>query len=86
VTERKHEYRPLSPNEIRLLALNPGLPDEPIECFLEHHSANQAKPYDALSYPVRPLVAVRLYLANHPFSSHVLALMQQNPRSNIVAE
>ena len=50
VTERKHEYRSLKPNEIRLLVLNPGLPDEPIECFLEHYSANQAKPYEALSY------------------------------------
>lgn len=50
VTERKHEYRSLKPNEIRLLVLNPGLPDEPIECSLEHYSANQAKPYEALSY------------------------------------
>ena len=64
VTKRKHEYRPLIPNEIRLLVLNPGLPDEPIECFLEHYSANQAKPYEALSYPVRLLVALRLDMAN----------------------
>ena len=49
-SERKHEYRTLSPNEIRLLILNPGLPDEPIECFLEHYSVNQAKKYQALSY------------------------------------
>jgi hypothetical protein len=38
VTERKHEYRRLKPNEIRLLVLNPGLPDELIECFLEQYS------------------------------------------------
>jgi Heterokaryon incompatibility protein (HET) len=49
-SERKHEYRTLGLNEVRLLILNPGLPDEPIECFLEHYSVNQAKKYQALSY------------------------------------
>ena len=48
-SERKHEYRTLGLNEVRLLILNPGLPDEPIECFLEHYSVNQAKKYQALS-------------------------------------
>jgi Heterokaryon incompatibility protein (HET) len=48
--EQKLEYRPLKENEFRLLVLNPGLPDEPIECFLEHYNINQAKPYQALSY------------------------------------
>jgi hypothetical protein len=46
----KHEYRPLKANEIRLLVLNPGAPDEPIECYLEHYNVNQAKAYQALSY------------------------------------
>src|SRR5256885_6653081 len=49
-TEHKHEYRPLKENEFRLLVLNPGLPDEPIECFLEHYTVNRAKTYQALSY------------------------------------
>jgi hypothetical protein len=47
-TEHKHEYRPLKENEFRLLVLNPGLPDEPIGCFLEHYTVNRAKPYQAL--------------------------------------
>lgn len=47
-SERKHEYRTLGPNEICLLILNPGLPNEPIECSLEHCSVNQVKKYQAL--------------------------------------
>jgi hypothetical protein len=43
-------YRPLKANEIRLLVLNPGLSDDPIECFLEHYPVNQSKSYQALSY------------------------------------
>lgn len=34
-SQAQHEYRPLKPDEVRLLVLNPGLPDEPIQCFLE---------------------------------------------------
>lgn len=49
-TKRTHEYRPLKQNEFRLLVLNPGLPDEPIECFLEHYLVSQSKRYEALSY------------------------------------
>src|SRR5438105_8679457 len=48
--ERKHECRPLKLNEVRLLVLNPGLPGEPIECFLEHYPLDRAKPYKALFY------------------------------------
>jgi Heterokaryon incompatibility protein (HET) len=47
---RKHSYRPLKPNEIRLLVLNPGMPEDPVECYLEHYPVNTAKPYRALSY------------------------------------
>jgi hypothetical protein len=47
---RIHEYRSLKAYEIRLLVLNPGLPEDPIECFTEHFSVNQAKGYKALSY------------------------------------
>lgn len=50
ITNSTHVYRPLKENEFRLLVLNPGLPEEPIECFLEHSVLNQAKPYQALSY------------------------------------
>jgi len=49
-SQAQHEYRPLKPDEVRLLVLNPGLPDEPIRCFLETYTVNQAKAYDALSY------------------------------------
>ena len=48
--ERVHEYRPLEADEMRLLVLNPGFPDDPIECYLEHYTLNHAKPYQALSY------------------------------------
>lgn len=49
-SQAQYEYRPLKPDEVRLLVLNPGLPDEPIQCFLETYTVNQAKAYDALSY------------------------------------
>jgi hypothetical protein len=48
--ERQHFYRPLKRDEIRLLVLNPGTEDEPIECYLEHYPVGSAKPYLALSY------------------------------------
>jgi hypothetical protein len=48
--ERVHEYRPLEADEMRLLVLNPGSTDDPIECYLEHYTVNQAKTYQALSY------------------------------------
>ncbi|KIW00453.1 uncharacterized protein PV09_07978 [Verruconis gallopava] len=43
-------YRPLKAEEFRLLVLNPGFSDEPIECFLEHYPVNGSKPFKALSY------------------------------------
>jgi hypothetical protein len=43
-------YRPLKANEIRLLVLNPGLSEDPIECFLEHYPVHECKSYQALSY------------------------------------
>jgi len=43
-------YRPLKANEIRLLVLNPGLSDDPIECFLEHYPVHECKSYQVLSY------------------------------------
>jgi Heterokaryon incompatibility protein (HET) len=46
----QHTYRPLKANEIRLLVLNPGSREDPIECFLEHYNVDHAKPYQALSY------------------------------------
>lgn len=48
--ERRHGYRPLNAGEIRLLVLNPGSPEDRIECFLEHYLARNPKPYRALSY------------------------------------
>jgi hypothetical protein len=48
--EREHTYRALKPDEIRLLILNPGEEDDPIECYLEHYSVNAPKFYMALSY------------------------------------
>ncbi|KAH6871566.1 heterokaryon incompatibility protein-domain-containing protein [Thelonectria olida] len=47
---RKHVHRPLGPGEIRLLVLNPGNPDEPIACYLEHYPVANVKPFSALSY------------------------------------
>ena len=65
---RKHEYRRLKPDEIRLLVLNPGLPEEPIRCFLEHHSVNRAKRYMALSYVWRnPKDSLFIQVDGRPF-------------------
>ena len=50
LSPQKHEYRRLKPDELRLLVLNPGLPEELINCSLERHSVNRAKRYIALSY------------------------------------
>ena len=47
---RGHSYRPLKSNEIRLLILNPGKREDPIECYLEHYGVSSAKSYHALSY------------------------------------
>ena len=43
-------YTPLKRNEIRLLILNPGNKDEPINCFLENFPVAKPKPFAALSY------------------------------------
>src|SRR6186713_1275521 len=48
--KRQHVYRPLRSDEIRLLVLNPGTGNDPIECYLEHYPVGSAKPYLALSY------------------------------------
>jgi hypothetical protein len=48
--KRQHAYRRLKNDEIRLLILNPGEPDEPIECYLEHYPVESTKGYLALSY------------------------------------
>lgn len=48
--KRQHIYRPLRHDEIRLLIVNPGKADDPIECYLEHYPVGSAKPYRALSY------------------------------------
>jgi hypothetical protein len=50
IEERNHEYKRLKFDEIRLLVLNPGMPNDPIECYLEHYPVSQTKPYEALSY------------------------------------
>ncbi|KAK5684751.1 hypothetical protein LTS10_002825 [Elasticomyces elasticus] len=50
LSQSQHGYRPLKTDEVRLLILNPGLPDDPIQCFLETYTVDQAKNYDALSY------------------------------------
>jgi hypothetical protein len=48
--ERQHVYLPLKTDEIRLLVLNAGATEDPIECYLEHCSVGRAKRFLALSY------------------------------------
>lgn len=43
-------YRGLNADEIRVLVLHPGLPDQEIECHLEYISLSQNPKYEALSY------------------------------------
>ncbi len=43
-------YTALKRDEIRLLILNPGSGDEPINCFLENFPVAKPKPFAALSY------------------------------------
>ena len=44
-------YRPLQDsNAFRLLVLHPGLKGQPIRCSLDHYSAADSAPYEALSY------------------------------------
>lgn len=45
-----HRYRSLESDEVRLLVLNSGQPNDPIECYLEHWIVHKAKSYTALSY------------------------------------
>lgn len=65
---RLHQYRKLRPNSIRLLVLNPGTADEPMECYLEHFELEKCPKYIALSYTWgtdREAVEIRLDGARH---------------------
>ncbi|KAK7409526.1 hypothetical protein QQX98_008310 [Neonectria punicea] len=44
------KYEELQPGQIRLLVLNPGRGDQPIECHLQHTSLADAPDFEALSY------------------------------------
>jgi len=64
-----HIYRPLRPDDIRLLILNPGTDDEPIECYLEQWSLSKVKPFLALSYVWgSPEDPATIHLNGHPVS------------------
>lgn len=81
--KRQHVYRPLRHDEIRLLILNPGKADDPIECYLEHYPVSSEKPYLALSYvwgsTANPLL-IRLDGCNFPVTANLGAFLKSHRR------
>ena len=83
--EHEHIYRPLKPDEIRLLILNPGEEVDQIECYLEQYSVNAPKFYMALSYVWGDVLDSRFITldgCDFPVSRNLESFLRSFRRSN----